>query len=631
VPIPPSDLEGLGPGQSGRHQDNCGPFGEAGRGVFDKDVSCDDPIAPDNENAIAVHPTNADLVLGGSNDYQLQFVGNTAIVQVPSGFFLSQDGGGTWIDGELPLKGSLGGGDPVPAWNLRYELAVFTSLSFVCGQFAPLCSRGNIQFASFDYTRLTGSADDQVTWSDQTIANGNSSDAAAQQIFLDKEWIAVDNNPSSPHYGNMYVTFSSFRIEKGAYDESPIMFVKSEDGGRSWTLPVEITGRNPARCTFQDDANDSADTSGPNSGQGTAEGPDDPFACDQDQFSIPVVAPSGDLYVHFHNEQNSAAYELPQRYDSQIMIVKSTDGGDTFFGETPTATNQAGCVRQQSAAAGAPVGSFANPCIVPIHIVDMEDSYDNFSEAGDGSGTAFPDYPQNVSGRNTLTGHQFRVNSAGNIAVGPSPVGSPSPYRLWVTFADNCAGIRPAPGASTGDVPPFGGAVTDTNIYYAYSDNGGATWVGGDVNNGCSTGLAGSGRLIAHFDRFAMSDQWFPWSDADSSGNLHVGFMDADFNDGPIRRLYGFSHTMVTPGGVTSPTTVVSSAPSDPNDSLFFRAGVVGCMDCATFIGDYNGLDVGPDGKVHSMWTDMRRDAPSPFPDRRVEDAFYASVPPPSP
>lgn len=636
LPLQPEDMEGVGPGQQGRHQHNCGAFGEAGRGVFDKDISCDDPVAPDNENAIAVHPTNPNLLLAGSNDYQINFVGATSILQVPSGFFLSQDGGGTWIDGELPLSGSLGGGDPVPGFDRKHNQMVFTSLSFVCGQFAPVCSRGNIHFASSPLDRLTGSNEDQVTWSDQTIANGNSADPAAQQIFLDKEWMAIDNNPSSPHYGNIYVTFTAFRIEKGVYDESPIMFVKSEDGGRRWTLPVEITGRNPAYCTFQDDADDTADAKGPNSSQGTAEGPDDPFACDQNQFSIPVVAPDGTLYVHFHNEQNSVAYELPQRYDSQIMIVKSTDGGDTFVGDQPTVANQAGCVRQQNAARG--VGG---SCIVPIHVVDMEDSYDNFSQAGDGTGTAFPDYPQNVSGRNTLTGHQFRVNSAGNIAVGPSPAGSPSPYRLWVTFADNCAGVRPGPGASTGDTPAFSGAVTDTNIYYAYSDDGGMTWVGGDgAHNGrpvnsCSTQAGLANRLIAHFDRAEMSDQWFPWSDTDATGNLHVGFMDGSPPGATPRMTYGFSNTMVPLGGVgASPTLVLNSAPSTPNNSLFFRAGpsaVPPCPNCATFIGDYNGLAVGPDGKVHSVWTDMRRNAPAPFPARAVEDAFYASIPPPAP
>jgi len=614
VPLDPADAQGVGPGQQGRHQTACGAFGEGGRGVFDKDISCDDPIAPDNEIAVAVHPTDPDLVLGGSNDYQLEFQGATVILQVPSGFFLSQDGGGTWIDGELPLKGSLGGGDPVPGFDLKHNQMVFTSLSFVCGQFAPLCSRGNIHFASSPLDKLTGSTSDQITWSDQTIANGNSSDAAAQQIFLDKEWMAVDNNPSSPHFGNIYVTFSSFRIEKGVYDESPIMFVKSEDGGKNWTQPVEITGRNPAYCTFQDDADDTTDTSGPNSPKGTAEGPDDPFACDQDQFSIPVVAPNGDLYVHFHNEQNSAAYEPPQRYDSQIMIVKSTDGGDTWAGEAPTTANQAGCVPQQQGARG--VGG---SCIVPIHVVNMEDSYDTTTH---GSETPFPDYPINVSGRTTLTGHQFRVNSAGNIAVGPGP--GALGYRLWVTFADNFAGVRPGPGTTRETSPDFI-PITNTNIYFAFSDDGGQTWVGGDTG-----GVSGPGRLIVHAPD-AEQDQWWPWSDTDAAGNLHVGWMDASV-DGPVRRLYGFSNAMVplagTPGNASF---FVSSAPSDPNESLFFRALIPTCPNCATFIGDYNGLDVGPDGKVHSVWTDMRRNAPAPFPPRKVEDAFYASVPAPGP
>ena len=89
--VPTDPGAGVGPGQQGRGFTDCGTFGEAGRGFFDKDVSCDDPIAPDNELAIAVHPTNPNLLLAGSNDYQISFKGNAAILQVPSGFFFSSD------------------------------------------------------------------------------------------------------------------------------------------------------------------------------------------------------------------------------------------------------------------------------------------------------------------------------------------------------------------------------------------------------------------------------------------------------------------------------------------------------------------------------------------------------------
>jgi hypothetical protein len=620
LPLDPADAMGIGPGQQNKREVFCGPFGDAGRGLYDKDISCDDQtISPDNEMAIAVHPTNPNLLLAGSNDYHINFVGNTSILQVPSGFFFSADGGSTWIDGELPLKGSLGGGDPAPAFDAKHNQMVFASLSFVCGQLAPLCSRGNVMFASSPLGPNATAPSGQITWSDQVVANGSASDAGAQQLFLDKEWIAVDNNPSSPHYGNIYITFGQFRTEKGVYDESPIMFIKSEDGGRRWTLPVEISGRNPVYCTFQDDEDDNIDATGPNSTQGTAEGPDDPFACDQDGFAYPVVAPDGTLYVQFDNEQNFAAYEHPQRYDSQVLLVKSEDGGNTFFGETATPANQTGCVRVAAAALG-PNGS----CIVPIHVVNKEDSYDFLNHGADG--TAVPDYPINVTGRTTLTGHQFRVNSAGTIAVGPNR--SANGYRLWTVFSDNFYGVRPGNGLPASQPPPPAASVTpmtNTDIFYAYSDDGGQTWIGGD-----SGGVSG-GRLQAN-PPDSEADQWFPWADTNKmNGALVIGYMDANI-DGPFRSDYGFANVTVPVGGVPGAPLIVSSAPSHPNNSLFFTARVPGCTFCATFIGDYNGLAVGSDGNVHSVWTDMRRNASPPFPNRAVQDAFYARQPaPPGP
>jgi len=37
--------------------------------------------------------------------------------------------------------------------------------------------------------------------------------------------------------------------------------------------------------------------------------------------------------------------------------------------------------------------------------------------------------------------------------------------------------------------------------------------------------------------------------------------------------------------------TKVITRPSRPRNSIFFQAGVDGCLKCVTFIGDYNGLD----------------------------------------
>lgn len=688
-PAAPGDST-AGVGTTGR--EHCLTTGEFGSTAVDKDISCDSPIAPDNELAIAAHPTNPNLLLAGSNDYHLS-TQNFFPTRIPAGVFLSQDGGLHWIDTSMPMKASLGAGDPAPAFDLKRNQAVMASLSFVCGQGAPVCSRGNLAVATLDLSKLTPSPtdDEQLQWEDRMIVNGNASDVGNVQIFNDKEWITVDNyatipdvatpNPSdtkpNPNYGNYYLVWARFRSEKvqrnqdppPSYDESPIFFTKSEDGGKSWTDPVEISGRSKTKCTFQDDPDDTADSTGDNNPSGISQTPDDPNACDQNQFAYPVVAPDGRLYVHFHNEQNSLAYELPQHYDSQIMIVKSDDGGDSWYGD-PTLAEQAGCV-PNPLLADAAIGD----CIVPIHVVDMEDSYDSGSQSEDGSQETISDYPINVQGRTTLTNMQFRVNSAGTITVARGATASA--YRLYVVYADNCAGIRPLaeqtnPTQPTTPPTPAFVPETDTNLYYAYSDDGGNTWVGGDGPNngrpynscGVSGSLTTSGRLLMRpgSDTAATGtypdDQWFPWIDANGHGQQSANVataitMDGNAYDGVARETYGVSGwSGGTASGIPNFESIgnLSGAPSYPRQSRFFRTAAVDpthpCPDCSRFIGDYNGVAIGATGDIHAVWTDMRRGVPpqvnrpvgcdadptTPAPScvptfLRTEDAYYARRP----
>ena len=119
-------------------------------------------------------------------------------------------------------------------------------------------------------------------------------------MFYDKEWLTVDNNPGSPHYGRAYLTTSRFlNGQQGAYAESPIWLSWSDDGGLTWSTPREISGSHPS-CTFQDRRRRGTD-------------------CDEDQFSVPEVASDGTLYVHFLNGQNEAAWEVPEDLDDQIL------------------------------------------------------------------------------------------------------------------------------------------------------------------------------------------------------------------------------------------------------------------------------------------------------------------------
>lgn len=187
----------------------------------------------------------------------------------------------------------------------------------------------------------------------------------------------------------------------------------------------------------------------------------------------------------------------------------------------------------------------------PVDAVDLEDGKH--------------DLPSNVDKRQTLNGYQLRVNSAGNIAVG-------NDGSLYLVFADNRAG--------TIDVPD---PVTDLNVYLVTSGDGGATW------SAPSAVDAGPG------------DQWFPWADVNPvTGRLGVLYNDRDPNNPD---LYNASLAEGLPGFFTK--TIVSAAPSDPTNSLFFQANEPGCKKCATFNGDYLGLDYGPDGRANIVWTDM--------------------------
>jgi len=88
------------------------------------------------------------------------------------------------------------------------------------------------------------------------------------------------------------------------------------------------------------------------------------------------------------------------------------------------------------------------------------------------------------------------------------------------------------------------------------------------------------------------------------------------------RDLYDITLASSAAGTPPFNQQVVSQEPSNPDNSIFFRAGIAGCPNCATFIGDYNGVAVDALGGVHGVWTDMRRVVPPNG--RTAEDAFYA-------
>jgi hypothetical protein len=373
-----------GAGQVSKLTFTCPPGTPAGA----VDISCDDEFNPDNEIAVAVNPVDPDHVVAGSNDYWLAPKGATLVARVPSGFFVSNDGGATWLDGQVPMGSGGGGGngDPVVAFNRKFGAVHMLQLNAGCGQAGPFC--GHISIG------VSTSADGGTSWgSPVVVAQGSgSSTPSASGIFNDKPWMTVDNDPDSDWYGRAYVTYTKFELAKGAYVRSPIMVSWSDDGGKRWTPPREISGSDADLCTYQE--------FGP-AGE-----------CDEDQFSVPVVLSDGTVVVHFANGQNEADWETDEQFESQILVVRSDDGGATWSD--------------------------------PVKVAALED----------GS----RDYPLNVDERATQTGYQFRTQTVQGMTVDPE---TDDLYAFW---ADNRDG--------TNDVDS---PVTNSQVYYAKSTDGGLT------------------------------------------------------------------------------------------------------------------------------------------------------------
>jgi len=225
------------------------------------------PTNKQNEPTIAVNPTNTTFLIAGANDEQLQPPCGPGPVRgaVPAndcsffpgvgtdGVYTSSDGGASWTNrGLLPGFSDNGGslqsdGDPRivygPSPDGRGSFAgARAAHAFVNGarayyaglaEFAPGSQQGN---QAPELLTVSTSDDNGTGWSNPVIAaNGHGFK------FNDKEDVWADKNPNSPFFGRVYVSWTQFRGSVFTFFGEPVMVAFSDDGGRTWTAPNQLS------------------------------------------------------------------------------------------------------------------------------------------------------------------------------------------------------------------------------------------------------------------------------------------------------------------------------------------------------------------------------------------------------
>ncbi len=185
-------------------------------------------IEDEDEPSIAINRRNPNLIVAGANDLEMKSNGQaTGMNTLGMPAYLTSDGGFTWKTYRLPLAtndpGAEEWGDPM----------------IVCND------AGMFYYSFLMYPELGGYSDlmvahstDGIHWTLGNPVVGNQNNNA----FEDKETIAVDNDPSSPYHGRLYIAWTEYDNTGNTLADSAIHYVAhSDDHGVTWSSPMPFS------------------------------------------------------------------------------------------------------------------------------------------------------------------------------------------------------------------------------------------------------------------------------------------------------------------------------------------------------------------------------------------------------
>ncbi len=128
-------------------------------------------------------------------------------------------------------------GDPVIAYGPKPDGN--GGFSFADGARAYYSTLATVIGAKgFEYVVVSYSDDNGLTWSAPVIGTTKTSNAD----FNDKNWINVDTTPTSPYFGQVYLSWTEFRSATfTGYGNEPMMVSVSTDGGLSFGSPKQLS------------------------------------------------------------------------------------------------------------------------------------------------------------------------------------------------------------------------------------------------------------------------------------------------------------------------------------------------------------------------------------------------------
>jgi hypothetical protein len=490
-----------------------------------------------NETAIAVNPRNPKQLVAGQNDYRR---GDGAC-----GADWSRDGGRHWGSELAPLSftapGITGGarhywdasGDPSVAFDSGGEAYLFC-LAFNRG--TPTSDSGLPASGLFLFRSADGGASWNFPGSPVKQSPGDGSDNIG---LLDKPYMAADTGKGSRFRDRLYVAWAEYNVD---FSADPIGFAWSDDHGATWNLVPAISGTSAELCPVTFDG----------SPAGT---------CNANQFPQPFTAPNGDLYVVFQNFNNAVGAGGDNH--NQILIVKSTDGGQSFS--------------------------------APVKVSDFNDLPDCLTYTGHDAGRAcVPTAP--LSDRSI-----FRATNY------PSAVAT-SNDRIVVTLASY---LNRHSNPERGNCTPAGfSATTGLNLYTGVGERNGCnndivvsvSTDAGASFTGTTTPVAELPSVSDENPRTQLADQWWQWAALNPKGGVTVAYYDRKYGDA---QQTGFMDITMRRGNGNHVRVTNRSLPPTQE---FPEAGA----STGVFVGDYMGLAVGSDGMAHPIWTDTRNPVFSP-------------------